>query len=686
MSATPAQSAPIEALAIKHGIETSFLDAFGIQRQVGPDTLVAVLAALGVPIESAAQAQRLLDGEAGEELGTPPVVVCWDGLFARLRLAPSEARNGLEIGLALEDGSEGSDLLALETGEGSVFAVARARLPYGVHELVVVSSGDPDEITVISAPRVPPRVGPDAVGIMAPLYGLWEQGGHRADLCCLERLGRFAAASGSSYLATLPILADFSRSEQPSGTTSPYSPLSRLFWNEGVLCVSRVPELEGLAIDDDVLAGTAAIDVGRRSASLRPHLPEAERALREAGSGRTQRFDAFVAERPGVLSYARFRAACEMAGPDRSRWPGSWRHGLIEEGSVDEAVVSGHVYAQFAVDEQLGAVAATLGSGGCGLLLDLPVGCRADGYDPWAYPESFATQASIGAPPDLFFGEGQDWGFPPLHPTGERGAAYAMTRAAFSHQMRHATALRIDHAMSLARLWWIPRGSPAKEGAYVRYETEELLALASLEAWRHECALVGEDLGTVEASLTDALAEHHIAGMHVAVFDLEAPEAHPMEPLSPRPGSAALVDTHDTATFAAWFTGSDLELRLELGLTSPSEAEAARETRQRARRILTDRLVASGLLEEEAAEDPLSVHAGVAVELATSTAGLVLLNIEDCWGELDPQNVPGTTDHANFSRPFRLDLASIETDEAVISTLSRVSEARRMPIAGGQDG
>lgn len=673
-------------LARRHRVETSYEDAFGTLQTVAPDTLVAVLRALGVPIESPEKARSFLDGEAAHEADTPPVVVAWDGLLPPLRLAPSEAHGGLEVGLALEDGGEGGDLLALQVREGATVAVTRGRLPYGVHELAVVAGGEPEEITVISAPRLPPAFIPGAFGVSAPLHGLWERNGHRADLCCLERTGRFTAALGGSYLAILPILADLSRAEEPASLTRPYSPLSRLFWNEGVLCLDRVPELAGSAPEGSVLAAPGVVDVGRRAAALAPHLAEAARRLRAAGGERARRHDAFVAERPGVLSYARFRAACQAVGTDRAHWPDAWRHGLIGEGTLDEDVVAGHVFAQFATDEQISGVADSLRQDGCGLILDLPVGCRADGYDPWAYPESFAGGASIGAPPDFFFSEGQDWGFPPLHPSGEREAGYALTRGAFDHQMRHAAAVRIDHAMSLARLWWIPHGSPPKDGAYVRYETDELLALACLAAWRHGCALVGEDLGTVEASLTDSLAEHRIAGMHVAVFDLEAPEAHPMEPLSPRPGSAALVDTHDTATFAAWYTSADIDLRLELGLASEEEAVGARETRLRARRILVDRLVSSGLLDEGNSANPVSVHEGVAAELATSEAALVLLNIEDCWGELDPQNVPGESEHANFCRPFRLDLDAIEEDASVAATLAAVAERRRPPIAGDVDG
>ncbi len=319
---------------------------------------------------------------------------------------------------------------------------------------------------------------------------------------------------------------------------------------------------------------------------------------------------------------------------------------------------------------------------GAGIMLDLPVGCRADGFDPWAYPESFTDGVTIGAPPDMFFRSGQNWGSRPLDPEGERRSGYAVTDGALRHLLRHAAALRLDHAMGLARLWWIPDGMTAAEGAYVRYRSEELIALCCLEAWRHDASLVGEDLGTVERSFTDSLGDHGIAGMHVAVFDLEAVDADPMEPLSPRPGSVALVDTHDTATFAGWFTGHDIDERTRLGLAEAGSAGTERRRRDASKRVLVDRLVASDLLAESDVHDARAVHEGLALELAESDAGVVILNLADCLGELEPQNIPGTTrEHANFSRVLPESLDEIERDARVLETFRKMSETRPRAVA-----
>ncbi|EQD30377.1 Glycoside hydrolase, family 77, partial [mine drainage metagenome] len=176
---------------------------------------------------------------------------------------------------------------------------------------------------------------------------------------------------------------------------------------------------------------------------------------------------------------------------------------------------------------------------GVGLVLDLPVGCAASGYDPWAWPDSYVRDMSIGAPPDAFFTSGQCWGFPPPHPAAERASGYRTTRACLAHGLRHAAALRVDHVLGWSRLWWVPDGTPPDQGAYVRYPLDEILAVASLEAWNARSSLVGEDLGTVERRLRSTLTRHGVAGMDVAVFALEH---QPTRRLRARRGGVALVD------------------------------------------------------------------------------------------------------------------------------------------------
>jgi 4-alpha-glucanotransferase len=473
-------------------------------------------------------------------------------------------------------------------------------------------------------------------------------------------------------------LADYSSADSVAAVVSPYSPLSRMWWNEAFLDLARVPGVHSATAAEwaEPEPGPYS-DVARAAAHVRSSLASLIARAHPGRGDRLADYEAFRRERPDVVRYAAFRAAASLHGIDRDAWPARFIAGDIRPGvDVDRDEVELHVCAQWLTDTQIGDVAASTASTGCRLMLDLPIGCRPDGYDTWAFPSSFAggspqvhapNGASVGAPPDRFFSGGQDWGFRPLDPEGERHAGYPVVQGCFAHLLRHAGALRIDHVLGFQRLWWIPSGASARDGTYVSYPAEELLALACLEAWRHDATLIGEDLGTVDPAVRSLLGEHGIAGMSVAVFDLEA---RPGQRLEPPAGSCALVDTHDTATFAGWLDGTDIEDRLHLGLEDVAVASSERAARSRAVRGLLDRF-------GDTVPDARSVHARLLEELGSSQAGVVIATLEDLWAEHDPQNIPGTTaEHVNFARRASATLPAIERDEAVIATLRRLDAAR----------
>lgn len=678
----------LRLLAERRGIATSYEDAFGRHHEVGRPTLFALLQALGEPLERPEEAARLLAaaeaGGAGHEpFLLPPVLVAWEGELDPVALGPVEALRAVTAALALEDGNEGDELIELVLEAGAVKVRGRRPLPYGLHKLVVDRPGrapgsapgrpsrleaEPDEVTVISSPRRAPGLVAFSYGAALPLYGLEdEQGGGHLGL--LARTGELLAAAGASYLATLPLLA---AQLEEGDFPSPYSPFSRLFWNEGYLDPSAVPELSSLTGGLWLPRGSAG-----RARALRPHLAAAAAELQTAGGRRLEEYRAYLSSRPELLGYARYRAACEERGADRAGWPARWRRGLIGEEEVDPRAVAAHCYGQFAFESQLGEVSSRLERAGIELMLDLPLGSGPAGYDTWAFPEVFADGVHIGAPPDRFFAGGQDWGFAPQRPASERALGYPVTTACLRNLLAHCKALRIDHAPGLSRLWWIPAGMPPTEGAYVSYPTEELLALHCLEAWRAGACLVGENLGTVQESLTTALVEHGIAGMRVAIFDLESERSHPMEPLEVAGCEVAMVDTHDTATFAGWFASHDVDLREHLGLLGGKEASAERRRRKSAVLTLVDRLVASGLLAEPEAGEAVAVHRALLAELGRSEAALVLVNLEDCWGELEPQNLPGSGDRReNFSRRLGRRIEEMDRDGALSSALAALGRAR----------
>jgi 4-alpha-glucanotransferase len=203
------------------------------------------------------------------------------------------------------------------------------------------------------------------------------------------------------------------------------------------------------------------------------------------------------------------------------------------------------------------------------LYLDMPLGAHGDGYDVWRYRELFALGASGGAPPDPVFTQGQDWGFAPVHPQRSRERGHAYLRAYLRHHLRHAGMLRIDHVMGLHRLYWVPRGQPASQGAYVTYPAEEVYAMLSIESHRHQAVIVGEDLGTVPPEVSRSLKRHAVGGMFVAQYEFCLPPKPVLRPV-PR-NVVASLNTHDMPPFHAYWRGLDIEDRRALGLIKRSE-------------------------------------------------------------------------------------------------------------------
>lgn len=267
---------------------------------------------------------------------------------------------------------------------------------------------------------------------------------------------------------------------------------------------------------------------------------------------------------------------------------------------------------------------------GVGLYFDLPLGVHPEGYDVWKEPHLFARGVTAGAPPDPFFRQGQDWGFPPLHPERIRQEGFGYFAACLRHSMRHASLLRIDHVMGLHRLFWVPRGFPAREGVYVRYPAQELFAVLCLESHRSRCAVVGEDLGTVPPETRRALRRHRLSGMFVVQYELRADPRRPMRPVPSE--CVASLNTHDMVPFASFWR------------------RAARRPLGKALRQFFDGKGDRKPGSSRGAQMALSLLQ----KLARSRCRLLLVNPEDHWGELQPHNVPGTGPaRGNWTRKAR---------------------------------
>ena len=384
----------------------------------------------------------------------------------------------------------------------------------------------------------------------------------------------------------------------------------------------------------------------------------------------------FLEAKPQLEDYARFRAVCERRRAPWLEWPARMRAGTLRPGDYDENDRRYHLYVQWLAHQQMGSVSARARRNRSGINLDLPIGAHPDGYDVWRERDAFALAASVGAPPDRVWTHGQNWGFPPLHPERIREQGYRYLVACLRHQMHYAAMLRIDHVLGLHRLFWIPKGAPAGEGAYVHYRAEELYAILCLESHRQRAAIVGENLGTVPPYVNSALARHGILKMFVVQYEVEG---GPRRALERVPADAlASINTHDMPPFAGWWEGRDIAERRALGLLDPAAARAAHKSRAARRELLAKHLRRAGWL-RRTGRGVSEVFRACAGFLAASRAGALLLNLEDLWGETEPQNTPGTSsrERPNWRRPARYALEEFVRLPAVGSVFRSIRRLRR---------
>ncbi|HEY4239600.1 MAG TPA: 4-alpha-glucanotransferase [Kofleriaceae bacterium] len=593
----------------------------------------------------------------------PPVVLGWDGLVE----VPFSVRADFDADWELEIRTEGGerhvwtgrlfDLTADSHGypDGVISCVRRVRVEVGelgYHALAWRVAGAIGESLVICAPtraHGAPGSGARRWGVFAPVYGLaGHQSGDAGDLGTLARLIAAVAGRGGSYVATLPLLAAFLGANGEPCQFSPYAPASRLFWNELYLDLAVLAQEVGMpAPTVPVMEPGPFVDYESQYRWRRHALDPICQRLAVTRGNEIEQWAA-AETHFGVYDYAAFRALGEQA---KRSWQGWAHHGLTPPPPVadrqhaialgaDSSRVTTHVVAQWAMQRQL-AQLGTIADGHARLYLDLPVGVSCDAYEVWRHRSLFLTSLAAGAPPDALFLGGQDWGLPPLAPNALRRDGYRYVRRCVQHHMRVSGMLRIDHVMGLFRLYCVPSGFAATDGVYLRYPADELLAVLTLESSRAHCALVGEDLGTVPDHVRPAMAKHGLYRLHVGQWSLPA---HVGEAPGPAPApSVASLNTHDTATFAGWWRGADIDDVRDLGLISAADAELQHGARLDARAALLAFAAEHAYPAADGLDDAARAMVAATADLATSDAEVVLVSLDDLTLEALPHNVPGTT-------------------------------------------
>ena len=439
-----------------------------------------------------------------------------------------------------------------------------------------IAAGDDDEIaaslTTVAPISLDPLSAPDGAacfipdwlkngrswGIGCQLYSLrsarnWGIG----DFEDLARLAETAAAAGADFVGVNPLHALFLAEPEHA---SPFSPSNRAFLNPLYVAIDKAPCFAGmgdaLVAPEDVRA-SELVDY-RRVATLKTKalliLFRIFQTRADDADGAD--FERFVVTRGQALYLHALYEALSGAmvqqgnGAGWHSWPDEFQHpdadavrAFAEE---QRELVAFHSWLQWVADCQLAeAQARGLHAGlRIGLYVDLAVGVAPDGSATWSDRSLTIPSARIGAPPDYFNANGQDWGLAPLSPAGLVARNFEPYRDALDAVIHHAGALRIDHAMSLFRLFWIAEGFDATDGVYVRYPFHAMLRTLAAVSQARQTVIIGEDLGVVPEGFKPAMQKCEIQSYRVFFFEKQGdefykpPEAYPREAL-------ACVGIHD---------------------------------------------------------------------------------------------------------------------------------------------
>jgi 4-alpha-glucanotransferase len=715
-----AGDAELDRLAERLGIETWYHDIWGNRQTIPERTRRDLAQAMGYPADDPAQVAESLRriDEASWRRITGPVAILDEHGYAAVEVVLPEAAARVEWRIRLEDGREiegGTAIDAMERLEHRRLdgrSLLRWRLPLpgglplGYHGLWLAAGGEEGEASLIVAPRrclTPEDLAPGRRiwGFGIQLYAL--RSGTDWGIGDFGTLGAFAGTTaelGADAVGLNPLHALF---PDDPGHFSPYSPSNRAFLNVLYLDMGELAaggRAGELARDPDFLRrleaarGAEMVDYTAVAALKLPVLEAAFADFQASGSDRDA-FDRFRAREGEPLEMqALFDALHEHFYRNEGRWdwhdwpethrrPDTPEVRAFARQAADR--VTFHAWLQFHADRQLGQAAARARDAGMalGFYRDLAVANHPGGAAAWSNPGVVLSGASVGAPPDLFSPQGQNWGLSPLSPVGLLEQAYRPFIEGLRANMRHAGALRIDHAMALRHLYWIPNRPGHEGGAYVRYPERDLMRLIALESRRNRCAVVGEALGTVPEGFPEALRDAGIQSYRVLYFERRRDDAFKRPPEYPEDGLVT-VTTHDLPTLRGWWTGHDQDLRRRLGLFVDDEGFAReRADRMADRERLFEALRDAGCLPAGAQiPEMLSTEHVAAVHryLAQTPGRILMVQIEDALGEVEQPNLPGTTtQHPNWQRKLPATLDRLAADPGVRAVADAVREVRPSP-------
>ncbi len=719
------QQSALKQVADMARISDSYVSAWGDEAKVKDDTIRRLLGSLGYDTSSDEKLLKSAEKKHKKEVLDPVLVVrgSHQPVEISLNLGVSARESEFSWRLETEQGEvlEGylqSQVVRDERAEGGALVFQLPHLEWGYHKLIVNRKRrkTPYEMTLIVTPESCYKqdqinAGKKMWGPSVQLYTLRTQ--HNwgiGDFGDLKQLVAEIASRGGDFIGLNPIHSLFPAN--PEGA-SPYSPSSRRWLNILYIDVSSVPEFV-LSAEAQQMVGNADFqqrmqkvreahwvnysEVSALKMSVLPLLyTEFKSRHLDKKTDRAAEFIKFV-EQGGesLLHQAAFDALhATLHKEDPSVWgwqvfPEELRHfdnpavqTFIKE---NKELVELYQYLQWIADGQIreAQVLAEEKGMSIGLYRDLAVGVADSGSETWADNGVLVQDASIGAPPDILGPLGQNWGLPPLNPQTLQKTGYDAYIKLLRANMKHCGALRIDHVLGLLRLWWIPKGEGASDGAYIYYPVEDMLAILALESHRHQCSVIGEDLGTVPDEIVEILADAGVHSYKVFFFEV-AEDGGYYSPKHYKAQSMSALCTHDMPTLRGFWHCNDLKMGKELGLY-PDEEQLQKlfDGRLECKQEILNSVAWHGYLPDGVGRDatlvPMDKYLSEALQLHLAAGSSTLLSVQlEDWLEMDnPVNIPGTVDeYPNWRRKLSVNLDDIFAREEVNRIAGRITEVRQ---------
>ncbi|MCL6284607.1 4-alpha-glucanotransferase [Ruegeria sp. 2012CJ41-6] len=640
-------------LARAHGVHTEYTDLQGQQHLAGPDTLRALLRALGVEIGSESKLSEALHHTRNESSHRQ---------LPREHIVEAEQPNSLPLRTPCQ--------WCVTSETGSVLAEGRADgvlnlpgLPIGYHQLHTTFADHRETTRILARPARAPDLRSRTArhrswGMTGALYGLRSaENGGLGNYSDLSAAASSLGAMGAQFFGINPVHA---LGWADSEIISPYSPSHRGFFNTDHIAIQGGlgPTPKGPLVGYAAFRKLHAAALEQAYAAFKTHADKSAFLdwQRQAG--------------PELADFACFEALSETCGPDFRTWPQNLRQPGAEAKMAAGERSEFHAWLQWQADGQIGTAQQAAQDAGMslGLYLDLAVGPRPDGAEVWMNAATIARGVTIGAPPDHLSPEGQSWALAAHAPGPLAAANYAPFRAMLRKLMGTCGLLRIDHALGLARSYWLPDDGSA--GGYVSQPFKSLLAVIQIEAARAGCVVIGEDLGLVPAGFRDQM---NATGLYsYAVWQFETRSDGAILPAgSLAPYGLACFGTHDTPTLSGFWHGTDIEWWRRVGWLDDSGR--GRHHAHRARQRGSLRKLCGIAPEARLADIIDKVH----TQLATAPSELVSVQLDDALAVTEAQNLPGTIDaHPNWRRRLPIPVEGFAASRALRHVADTMNTSR----------